>query len=521
MSGLSKARFFADVGWMGAALLVPVVILVIVPEPTKLQMMILRLVSAIAVSSLAAHAVQQFFASSLTQNLQLLTRVLFLAVGFFSLDLWVIPALQWTARGSERPQVTYDEVAAQGVEKMRTGDFAGAYEFFTNQCPLFAEAGDNHAYTQCSLQLAEAALRSLQLDSARKAIAGALKRLPDDPALVGNVQEMRARIELNAARAAEHGDPQARDAAAQALDQAYTAYGKAEDPVGQANIWLRRADLQLLAGNIEEGEKALLQAAEVYRTHGQKAGLASTELLQGDVATKQDQFDVAEGHYQKALELYRELGDRDGVAGVTAAMGKLQLARGEHKAAGESLEKAGKMFAQSGNTALEKKVQVQQKTIPSTPVPKPPPTASELFAQAREAVRLKQDGRAEKLLREVTDAQPDNVEALSLLGRVLMQENKWAEAEAVLVRVLVLEPDLPAANNNLGLCELQQGDYKAAKARFEKVLKQEPDFAPAIYNLAVANKRLGKKRSARQQAKRFDAIRPKSKKSTALTKAVR
>ncbi len=509
-------RFAADLGWIVAGLLIPVVILVIVPEPTKLQMMILRLVSAIAVSSVAAHAVNRLFRSSVGNNMRLAIRFVFLAVGFFSLDLWVIPALQWTARGSDRPQIHYRDVLAKGAELMRAGDYEGAQAFYAAQCPGLVTDGGINEYTYCILQQSEAALRGAQLETAREALVRAASRLPEDSSLQGTLQEMRARIELTAARTGD--DTNARKAAAAALDQAFAVYTQAEDPIGRANIWLRRADLQLLTEDLEQAEQCLVKAADLYREHGQQAGLAATEQLHGDLATQQQRYDVAQEHYQQALTLYQELGDQTAEAGVTAALGRLLLAKGEHDAAGQRLEKASKIFAEAGNSDLEKILQVQQKTVEANKPPKKL-TFDEQVASARSALAAKEFERAEQLLRQATDDRPGDVDALTLLARVLMQDDKWAEAEAVLIRVLALEPDHPVANNNLGLCEMKQGEYKQAKKRFERALVGDDTFAPAVYNLALVNKKLGQKRQAKQVAKKFKKIRPESKQSRALHQA--
>ncbi|MGB1017314.1 MAG: tetratricopeptide repeat protein, partial [Nannocystaceae bacterium] len=280
-----------------------------------------------------------------------------------------------------------------------------------------------------------------QIEQARDALGRALEQLPDDPGLVGNAQEMLARVEMTAVRARSGVDSLAQtpDLVAAALDRALAAYVEAEDPVGQANVWLRRADLALLSGDYAAGDNALSQAASLYRDHKAEAGLAATEHLHGDLARNQGNLEDATKHYQEALELYRKLGDRTGEASVTTSMGKLLLARGEKQAATKSFEQAGKIFADNGHAGLERKLQEQTASIAElTKVepPKDPPTADELVTQARVALGNKQRLKAEKLLRQATDLKPDDADALSFLARVLMEENKWAESEAVLIRVL-------------------------------------------------------------------------------------
>ena len=78
--------------------------------------------------------------------------------------------------------------------------------------------------------------------------------------------------------------------------------------------------------------------------------------------------------------------------------------------------------------------------------------------------------KAEKVFREGTNADPNDLILQCQLGLTLIQKEKYADAEAVLTKVLEKEPDHLGANWYSGI-----GNYKNAKDRkavehFERVL---------------------------------------------------
>jgi tetratricopeptide (TPR) repeat protein len=153
-------------------------------------------------------------------------------------------------------------------------------------------------------------------------------------------------------------------------------------------------------------------------------------------------------------------------------------------------------------------------------------TISEALALA---IQHHQAGRlqaAEPIYRQILEVEPDNAEALHLLGvinaqtgnhqlaveyiyRALAVKPDWAEAQAnlgtslrkqgkldeavpFLQRALQLKPDFAMAHNNLGNALKEQGKLDEAVACFRRTLELKPGFAEAHSNLGVALKEQGK-----------------------------
>jgi predicted O-linked N-acetylglucosamine transferase (SPINDLY family) len=106
---------------------------------------------------------------------------------------------------------------------------------------------------------------------------------------------------------------------------------------------------------------------------------------------------------------------------------------------------------------------------------------------------------AEKLCRQVLSLEPNNVDALNLLGGCLFQIGNLNEAIEVYQRIAALKPDLPEVHNNLGGCLQRSGRLVDAIAAFKTAIKLKPDFPVAISNLVAAYLEWGNALSAKGQ----------------------
>jgi len=106
---------------------------------------------------------------------------------------------------------------------------------------------------------------------------------------------------------------------------------------------------------------------------------------------------------------------------------------------------------------------------------------------------------AEKLCRQVLSLEPNNVDALNLLGGCLYQTGNLDEAIDVYQRIAALKPDLPEVQNNLGGCLQRNGRLADAIAAFKTAIKLKPDFPVAKSNLAAAYFEWGNALSAKGQ----------------------
>ncbi|MGD0137524.1 MAG: tetratricopeptide repeat protein [Tepidisphaeraceae bacterium] len=106
---------------------------------------------------------------------------------------------------------------------------------------------------------------------------------------------------------------------------------------------------------------------------------------------------------------------------------------------------------------------------------------------------------AEKLCRRVLSLQPENVDALNLLGACFYLAGNLKEAIEVYQRIAALKPDLPEAHNNLGGCLQRNGRLAEAVAAFKTAIKLKGDFPVAKSNLAAACFEWGNALSAKGQ----------------------
>jgi Flp pilus assembly protein TadD len=104
-----------------------------------------------------------------------------------------------------------------------------------------------------------------------------------------------------------------------------------------------------------------------------------------------------------------------------------------------------------------------------------------------EAVALLQAGdaeHAEQVLRDDLRVQPNDGEALGLLGVVLDQQKKYQEADPVYRRALALEPQAPRLRNNYGNHLVASNRFKQAEDEFLHVIAVDPSNTNARMQLA-------------------------------------
>ena len=107
--------------------------------------------------------------------------------------------------------------------------------------------------------------------------------------------------------------------------------------------------------------------------------------------------------------------------------------------------------------------------------------------------------QAERALRVVLAAEPDNIVALDNLVRVLREQERGAEADAVARHVRELRPVPPFHDYDLGLAALKQGRYEAARNLFQKEMRRDARYDKFHASLALAYFGLGDIDKARTQ----------------------
>ena len=100
--------------------------------------------------------------------------------------------------------------------------------------------------------------------------------------------------------------------------------------------------------------------------------------------------------------------------------------------------------------------------------------------------RAGRHGEAAAMYRQLLDAQPDNFDALHLLGVVTAQTGRKQVAVDLIGRAVVLDPNRAEAHANLGILLRELGRLDEAVAACRAAIALKPDYAEAHDNLGVA-----------------------------------
>lgn len=92
-------------------------------------------------------------------------------------------------------------------------------------------------------------------------------------------------------------------------------------------------------------------------------------------------------------------------------------------------------------------------------------------------------GEAESLYREVLDVEPDNAQALHMLGVVGLQYGDCAAAIELIGASVAVDPDDAAAQCDLGVAHKMMGDFDAAADCYRRAIAIAPDYVQAHNNL--------------------------------------
>ena len=93
---------------------------------------------------------------------------------------------------------------------------------------------------------------------------------------------------------------------------------------------------------------------------------------------------------------------------------------------------------------------------------------------------------AERLYRKALAQQPNNFDALNLLGVVRAQQGQYQEAKLLIAKAVALNPRHVGALSNLGNVLSELGQPAEAVESLKRALALEPDNIDAVYNLGNA-----------------------------------
>jgi protein O-GlcNAc transferase len=135
---------------------------------------------------------------------------------------------------------------------------------------------------------------------------------------------------------------------------------------------------------------------------------------------------------------------------------------------------------------IKVKSQIDDKSLPldSNPV-----------RNLEKGLHLHQQGRldqAQEIYRQVLQYQPQNSDALHLLGVVAMQKGDNPSAVESINRAIQIQPHHPIYLNNLGNALRQQGRYLDAVGCYQQAIARKPDLSEAYINMGIAYHCLGR-----------------------------
>ena len=139
------------------------------------------------------------------------------------------------------------------------------------------------------------------------------------------------------------------------------------------------------------------------------------------------------------------------------------------------------------------------------------PSKSPNLPSIETAMRFHNEGRlseAESIYRQILKAEPDQPQALHLLGLIAHQMGRSDIAVDLIGRSITIDPKYTEAYGNLGLVTMALGNLDEAVLIFQKALALDPDYAEANANLGLVLQNSGKLDEAIESYQKALEIRP-------------
>ena len=113
------------------------------------------------------------------------------------------------------------------------------------------------------------------------------------------------------------------------------------------------------------------------------------------------------------------------------------------------------------------------------------PATQRTYDDALALMRAGHAADAERMLRALTQSDPDLAGPHANLGLIARQQGHLPEALAELEKATTLAPGLAVAWNQLGLAYRASGEFTKARDAYEHALAIDPNYATAALNLGV------------------------------------
>lgn len=131
--------------------------------------------------------------------------------------------------------------------------------------------------------------------------------------------------------------------------------------------------------------------------------------------------------------------------------------------------------------------------------------ADDAASRIKAALAHHQEGRldaAEALYRDALDANPDQPDALNLLGVAMLQRERYKEAVELFRQAVAVDDGNPAYHTNMATALLETGQAEQAIEHNRRALAIDPDHLDAVYNLGNAYRAAGDHAAAERQYRR-------------------
>lgn len=294
-------------------------------------------------------------------------------------------------------------------------------------------------------------------DQAARQLASDFPRRPATHHIIGIVRLRQGRLgdAETAFKKALQLDPTQREARLE-LSRLYQADGRLQDAQNtvEEGLEILGPDPSLLyqLGVVLAAKRDFKEAIRTLKKVPEEEAPPGYWETVGRILATTGDFSAAEDAYRKLLQR------RPGSVPVLRALAGLALKRGD-KQAGWDYIAAARGEAPNSPEVLYDFAQVS--------------LANYLLSEAISAARL-------LLLLE-----PDNLDALFILGRSLLSGNLGEAAQSVFAEYLKRRPEDPNGHMMMGIALYESGDFQQARARFESAQQLEAGLVEADYYLGM------------------------------------
>ncbi|HEY9672213.1 MAG TPA: tetratricopeptide repeat protein [Waterburya sp.] len=135
-------------------------------------------------------------------------------------------------------------------------------------------------------------------------------------------------------------------------------------------------------------------------------------------------------------------------------------------------------------------------------------SSSELLALALQHHQTGRLSEAKQLYHQVLQQEPEQVEALQLLGVIAFQNGNCDEAIAYYRQALALDPNLAPVHSNLGIVLRTQGQIEQATWHYQQAVVLQPNNAQFHFNLGFILQSQNKLEEAQDSYRQAIALQP-------------